>query len=260
MFDTDRRVGCLARQLHDTADLPGGNFETHFSFAQALTESAKLAKQCLLVISLPASDSNTSPHAQADDEEVGGVRGRDALGRLRHVIGRVETSWAPATTEEGFEIVRRRLFEPLASREQWVARDLVAREFYEFYKGQPQEFPSECRDADYEKRIKAAYPIHPEIFDRLYSDWSTLIKFQRTRGVLRLMAAVIHSLWVNGDRTQDTSTTIPIDDPRVRDELTRYLPDTWKPVIEKDVDGPHALPLESIPKYQISVNTQPAAA
>jgi predicted AAA+ superfamily ATPase len=43
-------------------------------------------------------------------------------------------------------------------------------------------------------RIKAAYPIHPEIFDRLYTDWSTLVKFQRTRGVLRLMAAVIHSL------------------------------------------------------------------
>jgi hypothetical protein len=53
---------------------------------------------------------------------------------------------------------------------------------------------------DYEKRIQAAYPIHPEIFDRLYGDWSTLVKFQRTRGVLRLMAAVIHSLWEKGDR------------------------------------------------------------
>src|SRR5439155_1398476 len=46
-----------ARQLHDGADLPAGSFETHFTFAQALTESAKLAKQCLLVISLPASDT-----------------------------------------------------------------------------------------------------------------------------------------------------------------------------------------------------------
>jgi predicted AAA+ superfamily ATPase len=233
-----------ARQLHDEGDLPGGSFETHFSFAQVLTESAKLAKQCLLVISLPASDSNVSPHAQADDEEVGGLRGRAALGRLRHVIGRVESSWAPATTEEGFEIVRRRLFEPLTTREHFVARDLTAREFYGLYKTQQQEFPSDCRDIEYEKRIKAAYPIHPEIFDRLYSDWSTLVKFQRTRGVLRLMAAVIHSLWVNGDRNPlILPATIPIDDPRVRDELTRYLPDQWKPIIEKDVDGPHALPL-----------------
>lgn len=53
--------------------------------------------------------------------------------------------------------------------------------------------------ADRERRIKAASPIHPEIFDRLYTDWSTLIKFQRTRGVLRLVAAVIHSLWEKGD-------------------------------------------------------------
>lgn len=233
-----------ARQLHDEGDLPGGNFETHFTFAQALTESAKLANRCLLVISLPASDAGASPHAQADDEEVGGIRGRAALGRLQNVIGRVEASWAPASTEEGFEIVRRRLFEPLTAKEQFVARDTVAREFYDLYRTQQQEFPQECNDADYEKRIKAAYPIHPEIFDRLYTDWSTLVKFQRTRGVLRLMAAVIHSLWIGGDKNPlILPATLPIDDPRVRDELTRYLPDTWKPIIEKDVDGPNALPL-----------------
>src|SRR5439155_4506989 len=72
-----------ARQLHDAADLPAGSFETHFTFAQALTASAKAAKQCLLVISLPASDTAASPHAQADDVEVGGQRGVEALTRLR---------------------------------------------------------------------------------------------------------------------------------------------------------------------------------
>jgi Swt1-like HEPN/Protein of unknown function (DUF499) len=45
-----------ARQLHDQGDLPAGSFETHFTFAQALTESAKLARNTLLVVSLPASD------------------------------------------------------------------------------------------------------------------------------------------------------------------------------------------------------------
>lgn len=100
------------------------------------------------------------------------------------------------------------------------------------------------RESDYEKRLKAAYPIHPEIFDRLYTDWSTLVKFQRTRGVLRLMASVIHSLWEKGDRNPlILPSNIPIDDPRVQFELTRYLSDNWVPVIEKDVDGPNALPL-----------------
>ena len=120
----------------------------------------------------------------------------------------------------------------------------MARAFADLYRTQQQEFPPECRDGDYEKRIKAAYPIHPEMFDRLYNDWSTLVKFQRTRGVLRLMAAVIHSLWEKGDRNPlILPANIPIDDPRVQSELTRYLSDNWVPVIEKDVDGPNSLPL-----------------
>ena len=232
-----------ARQLHDQSDLPAGSFETQFTFAQALTESAKLAGNCLLVVSLPASDTTASPHTQADDVEVGGQRGREALDRLRNVIGRIESSWRPASAEEGFEIVRRRLFEPFSDSAQFTDRDVVARAFADLYRGQRHEFPPECRNADYEQRLKAAYPIHPEIFDRLYSDWSTLVTFQRTRGVLRLMAAVIHSLWQKGDSSPlILPANLSIDDPRVQFELTRYLPENWVPVIEKDVDGQQALP------------------
>jgi predicted AAA+ superfamily ATPase len=233
-----------ARQLHDQSDLPAGGFETQFSFAHALTESAKLAKNCLLVISLPASGTDGSPHTRADDVEVGGQRGREALDQIRNVIGRVEVPWRPASAEEGFEIVRRRLFEPFADPVQFKDRDVVARAFADLYRTQHQEFPPECRDTDYETRIKAAYPIHPEIFDRLYNDWSTLVKFQRTRGVLRLMAAVIHSLWEKGDRNPlILPANVSIDDPRVQFELTRYLSDNWVPVIEKDVDDSNSLPL-----------------
>ena len=236
-----------ARQLHDESDLPGGSFETQFTFAQALTESVKLTDNCLLVISLPASDTSDarSPHAEADDAEVGGVRGRSALERLRNVLGRIDSPWRPASAEESFEIVRRRLFEPLAGADAYKQRDLTARSFADLYRSQRIEFPSECRSTDYERRIRAAYPIHPEIFDRLYTDWSALAKFQRTRGVLRLMAAVIHSLWESGDRNPlMLPSTIPIDDSRVQNELTRYLSDNWTPVIDKDVDGPNSLPIE----------------
>jgi len=234
-----------ARQLHDQSDLPAGGFETQFTFAQALTESAKLAGNCLIVISLPASDTQGSPHAHVDDVEVGGIRGREALDRLRNVVGRLESSWRPATAEEGFEIVRRRLFEPLAGPEAFKQRDVTARAFADLYRAQATEFPPECRSADYEKRLQAAYPIHPEIFDQLYGTWSTLVKFQRTRGVLRLMAAVIHSLWEKGDRSPlILPSSIPIDDGRVQTELTRYLSDNWAPIIEKDVDGPSSLPLK----------------
>lgn len=233
-----------ARQLHSAADLPAGSFETHFTFAPALTEAAKAAKNTLLVMSIPASES---PHQRVDrgvtDIEVGGERGREALTRLKNAIGRVEASWRPASPDEGFEIVRRRLFQPL-SNEKAKDRDVVARAFVDLYGSQQQEFPSECREADYERRIKMAYPIHPEMFDRLYNDWSTLGKFQRTRGVLRLMAAVIHSLWERQDgNLLIMPGNVPVDDQMVQFELTRYLEDQWVPVIEKDVDGPTSLPL-----------------
>lgn len=232
-----------ARQLHDQSDLPAGSFETQFTFAQTVTEAAKAAKNCLLVVSLPASETRGSPHTQTDDVEVGGVRGREALDRIRNVVGRLESAWRPATAEEGFEIVRRRLFEPLTENDAFKQRDVTARAFAELYRNNGGEFPPDSRSIDYEERLKKAYPIHPEIFDRLYTDWSTLIKFQRTRGVLRLMAAVIHSLWDAGDRSPlILPSTIPIDDPRVRDELTRYLSDNWVPIIESDVDGPRSLP------------------
>jgi predicted AAA+ superfamily ATPase len=221
-----------ARQLRDGTDLPAGTFDTQFTFAQTISESAKAAKQTMLVVSVPSSDN-----------EIGGRWGQEALSRLKNCIGRVESSWRPASPDEGFEIVRRRLFQPLTGG-QFVARDAVARAFSELYGSQHQEFPSECREADYERRIKMAYPIHPELFDRLYNDWSTLDKFQRTRGVLRLMAAVIHSLWERNDgNLLIMPATVPVDDLAVQFELTRYMDDNWVPVIEKDVDGSNSLPL-----------------
>ena len=222
-----------ARQLHNASDLAGGSFDTHFTFAQTLSESAKNAARTLLVVSIPSSDI-----------EIGGDRGKEALNRLKNAIGRVESPWRPASAEESFEIVRRRLFQPLTEPNLFVARDAVVRAFSEMYRTQSQEFPIECREADYERRLREAYPIHPELFDRLYSDWSSLDKFQRTRGVLRLMAKVIHFLWEQNDRSLIIlPANVPMAEGQVQSELTRYLEDSWVPVIAKDVDGPNSLPV-----------------
>jgi hypothetical protein len=162
---------------------------------------------------------------------------------LKNAIGRVESPWRPASAEESFEIVRRRLFLPLAP-DAYIARDAVVRSFFEMYQHQAQEFPPECREVNYKRRLEEAYPIHPELFDRLYSDWSSLDKFQRTRGVLRLMAKVIHTLWERGDKNLlIMPASIAMDDAQVQSELTRYLDDHWVPVLEKDVDGPNSLPV-----------------
>ena len=224
----------FTRQLFRVEGLPAGSFEANLTFVQALTEAVKQVPGVMVVASLPASQI-----------EIGGTGGHEALAQIRNTFARVESAWRPATSEEGFEIVRRRLFQPLRDNGLFTARDNVIRAFSRYYQDQVNEFPGECREADYIRRMTAAYPIHPELFDRLYNDWSTLEKFQRTRGVLRLMAAVIHALWERNDSgLLIMPANIPIDSPSVQSELTRYLEDNWLPVLEKDVDGPSSLPLQ----------------
>ena len=222
-----------ARQLHYEKDLPGGDFDTHFTFAQTLSESAKNADNTLLVVSIPASDI-----------EIGGDRGKEALERLKNAIGRVESPWRPATAEESFHIVRRRLFKDIIDPTLFTARDTIIRAFSQMYRDQKTEFPAECREKDYERRMTDAYPLHPELFERLYSDWSSLDKFQRTRGVLRLMAKVISYLWKENDKNlMILPANVPMADSQVQSELTRYLDDNWLPIIDKDVDGTNSLPV-----------------
>jgi hypothetical protein len=230
-----------ARGLIADDTLRGGSFDTHFSFAQALTETVRTTPGALLVVSLPASGP-TDGVSSGSEIEVGGAGGREALRRLRAVVGRVESSWRPATAEESFEIVRRRLFQPVETS-RLRDRDATARVFGEFYRNQGAEFPVECREGTYVERIKRAYPIHPELFARLYEDWSTLDRFQRTRGVLRLMATVVHALWSAGDQSPlILPASVPLGEPAVANELTRNLDDAWKPIIDADVDGPGSLP------------------
>jgi len=222
------------RQTYGKTGLPGGSFDANMTFAQAITEAARATPGTLLVASIPSSDI-----------EIGGEGGKEALTRLENTFGRMESPWRPASAEESFEIVRRRLFEPITDPKDFAARDAVIKAFGQLYRSSKSEFPQGCGEADYERRLEKAYPIHPELFDRLYEDWGSLERFQRTRGVLRSMAAVISELWDRHDSSLlIMPCSIPMDAPAVQSELTRYLEDNWRPVMEKDVDGPEALPLK----------------
>jgi predicted AAA+ superfamily ATPase len=232
-----------ARSLVARDDLAGGTFDDQFTFAQSLTEAVKGTPGVLLAISIPASESGGDAHPVAGNaEEVGGAHGLEALKRLQNVVRRVADQWRPASPNEAYHIVRQRLFvAPDADALASIAA--TARGFVEMYHRHADEFPREARDGSYEDRIKETYPIHPELFDRLYEDWSSLERFQRTRGVLRLMNTVIHALWLGEDQSPLIMPgSIPIGTAAVNSELTQYLQDSWKAVIDADVDGPNAEP------------------
>ena len=224
-----------ARQLRDGGDgerLAGGDFDTQATFAQTLTEAAAAVPNVVVLISIPASDI-----------EVGGERGKIALEKLKNVVSRKAAHWTPASPDESFEIVRRRLFDPI-SPDKAKVRDGVIRAFSEMYRSQIGDFPSEAGEAEYRRRMEMSYPIHPELFDRLFGDWSALDKFQRTRGVLRLMALAVSELWQRGDQSLLIMPgNLPMDSSALVSEMKKYLEEGWDPVIKSDVDGEHALPL-----------------
>ncbi len=233
-----------ARSLVGRSDLAGGTFDDQFTFAQSLTEAAKGTSGVLLVISIPASESGHDGDAVAGNaEEVGGIHGLEALKRLQNVVRRVADQWRPASSAEAYQIVKQRLFQqPDATALASIGA--TARAYVEMYRKYTDDFPRESRDPAYEDRIKRTYPIHPELFDRLYEEWSSLERFQRTRGVLRLMSTVIHALWAGADASPLIMPgSIPLATANVNSELTQYLQDSWKAIIDADVDGPNAEPV-----------------
>ncbi|MDB5311961.1 MAG: hypothetical protein JWO38_6163 [Gemmataceae bacterium] len=215
------------RQFPEGKPLSGGTYDSNLSFVQALTEAAKLVPTAVVLASLPESEV-----------EAGSSRGVAALKALEKTFGRVQALWKPVASEESFEIVRRRLFEPIRDEK---ARDAVCRAFADAYVAEGAKLPSETQEGRYFDRLCRAYPIHPEVFDRLYEDWTTIDGFQRTRGVLKLMAKVIARLWKdNNTDLMILPGSLPLADGDVRNELTYLLPPGWDAVIEGDIDGDRA--------------------
>lgn len=220
-------VVAYARQLDGTY------FESFLTFFQSLTEAAKAVPGALVIGSLPESDS-----------EAGGAGGAEALRRLEKIFGRIQSSWAPATGIETYEIIRRRLFQELGPEGE-KARDQTVRAFLTYYKRHGADFPATVKDKSFEEALRAAYPVHPELFGILQERWSTLDKFQRTRGVLKLMAQIVFRLW----RDEHAAPMIlpghvPLADDKVRAGIIEPLDKAYDGVLAGEVAGDTARPAQ----------------
>ena len=215
----------------------GGAKDSIYTFLQALTESVRRSKNVALVVTLPESQ------VEAGDEA-----GVEALNRLDSLFGRIEAIWKPLEIHEAFEVVRRRLFEGEPDQQK---KDETCEAFARMYSRSRKDYPQGVSEQRYIERMKACYPIHPEIFDRLYHDWSTIPRFQRTRGVLRIMANAISYLY----QTPDASPLImpanlPLRHQTLAEEFIGLLTEQWNPVLT-EVDNDNSL------TYQIDVAAEP---
>ena len=203
----------------------GAAQDSIYTFIQALTQSVRRSKDVALVITLPQSRV-----------EAGGEGGAETMDRLEGILGRIEAVWEPLAINETFEVVRRRLFGPVTDL---AARDRTCETFSNMYSRSRRDYPQGVAELNYQDRMRACYPIHPEIFDRLYSDWSSIPEFQRTRGVLRMMAKCVNRLYLGNDSNPlIMPADLPLSDETLANEFIRLLPGEWRPVItEVDSDN-----------------------
>lgn len=220
LFDSVGPCVILIDELVAYVRNAGAMEDNVYTFIQALTESVRRSANAVLVVTLPE-------HAQ----EAGGERGMEALNRLDAVFGRIEAVWQPLEVHQAFEVVRRRLFEPTLDAAE---RDRTCEAFAAMYSRQRSDYPRDAGEGHYRERLKQCYPIHPEIFDRLYEDWSSIHQFQRTRGVLRMMANCVSRLWRAGDGGPLIMPgSFPLSDPALAAEFAPLLDGNWSPVLSE---------------------------
>ncbi len=196
-----------------------------FAFSQELTEAvSKSLDKCVLVCTLPSS----TPY---------GERGEKVLSQLQRIFGRMQVIYTPVEGEEIYEIIRKRLFEDLGDIRD---HEIAAAGYFDLYQRLGDEVPSKARDANYRERIKKAYPFHPELIDILFERWTTIPGFQRTRGVLRLLAEVVADLFGRDPLPLILPSSVNLANQRIRRMLIEHIGEVFEGVLASDIIGDSA--------------------
>jgi hypothetical protein len=143
----------------------------------------------------------------------------EAMADTRAQVRRKETVLVPVAEEDVVHILKRRLFEKISETH---AR-LAAESYHQLYSR--LAVPEKWKGRDYENSIQESYPFHPELIRVLYERVSTIDKFNRTRGAIRLLSRVIRRIW--SERESDAILVHPfhvdLADQGILDDLTTGL-------------------------------------
>ena len=156
-----RKVG-LSAQLYD--------------FLQSLSEEARAQDRVVLCVSIPASDLEMNPEDQHDYDT------------YKKLLDRVGKAVSMSSDVEVTEIIRRRLFE-------WHGLSDDMQRTVSAYAEWANDHAAEISNLGGESAVdlfQTCYPFHPSVVSVFERKWQSLSRFQRTRGILRLLA-----LWVS---------------------------------------------------------------
>jgi hypothetical protein len=226
LFDEILEYINRALDVRDQTDVSLGT--QTFSFFQELTEAVAVLPRGMLVVTLPSSHL-----------EDFGDREEESLARMGRIFGRVESIETPVQGEEVYAVIRRRLFEEETLRA--VPMRQIVHRYFQCYQQHHDDLPPKARDPNYKDKMELAYPFHPDLIDILYEKWSTFPTFQRTRGVLRLLANVVEDLY---QREVALDLILPgdvnLEHTAIRQEFLKHVGREYEGVLGSDIAGHEA--------------------
>lgn len=188
------------------------------AFIDELTRTVATLEKTLLVLTLPSS---VLEHYDESAEKL--------FRQLQKITGRVEKIYTPVQEKEISHIVSRRLFSSMDEK----AKKGIVEQFLD-YAEKEKLLPQGVEMPAYREKFIKSYPFQPEVIDVLYKKWGSFPTFQRTRGALRLLSLVVHSL---------KDSAIPyikladfdLSDSEIKRELIKHIGPEYDSVIAADI-------------------------
>jgi hypothetical protein len=186
------------------------------TFMRRLTDTVGTLDKTLLVHTYPSRS-----HYEEHDQKL--------LLQLQERSGRMEKVYTPVHDEEIYPVIRRRLFSSVNESE---AREII--DAFLDYAEREKMLPGGIEKSQYRERYMKSYPFQPEVIDVLYRRWGSFHKFQRTRGVLRLLSLVVQAMRESKNPCI-TLADFDLSNDGIKAELLKYIGPEFSGIIAQDI-------------------------
>ncbi|MDR2346497.1 MAG: DUF499 domain-containing protein [Planctomycetaceae bacterium] len=186
-----------------------------YNFLQILSEFVRSRSNIVLAVSVPASDLELNP------EELG------TFDRIKKLLDRLGKAVIMSVESETSEIIRRRLFEWDNNNIKKEAKT-VAQHYETWIQRHRQQLPQWFPIDNAARQFEATYPFHPTVISVFERKWQSLPRFQRTRGILRLLALWVADAYEKGFQQHQSDLLIslgsaPLENSNFRTALFEQL-------------------------------------
>lgn len=198
-------------------------------FIVGLVSAISATKNSCLILTLTAKQQLYEKYTESITSKIKSIKdfqADDVYDKLKEGLSRQVQFTTPVTKDQVYDVIRTRLVKKIIEKE----RDSIVKQYFSYFNEKGL-----ITEPEYEDRMLAAYPFHPFLIDTLYERVSTIPKFNRTRGILRLLALVLHNIYKNKKECSLVSTSeIDLTENEIKDELTAKIDIDLKQVIDSD--------------------------